>query len=247
MVVGGKMMKEFQKYHQDSIDIGDIDYPLLKVKAKDLVESQKIWLAFIYSLCYAEHSAWVLFNEYKHKVRKMTDAQREQWWLTVKNKVKFITDKRWVKSLNAYLPCIKGFENMTQGNAWEWFKKQEDGGEKALRTLPQYGRFSWFLFAELVEILCDVKIDNDRLDMSEAGKIKEAVEYIYKKDMTNQEALEKFREICDYVGSDMWGVETNLCAYVKHKKDGRRWIGYYVERKQKEANFIRKHWGDVYR
>lgn len=127
---------------------------------------------------------------------------------------------------------------------------------KTLGTLPQFGRFALFLYTEALKVICGLPIEPPYLDLRDAESSRNGVAFaINRSDLLTGKAgngrktvkasdvkllqsafaqiLALLRSRYPLVRSDVWNVETTLCAYHKYKK-GQRYIGYYLDRQYKE-------------
>lgn len=119
----------------------------------------------------------------------------------------------------------------------------------------QFGRFAMFLYSELLANICSVHI-GVRFNLEEAESSRNGLvfalgveNYLYtgrKGKSLSRNAIDwldcQLKYISDYIGNlpinprhkTLWSIETTLCAYKKHVLNGKRWVGYYIERQRKE-------------
>ena len=123
---------------------------------------------------------------------------------------------------------------------------------KATGDIYTFGRFTLFIYLEMLHVLTDLPIEPTILDLSEAESCRNGVVYAFNrrnlnthgtdKKLTKQEILllqNDFSEIMEMVQlldiehKSIWNVETTLCAYKKYRL-GKRYVGFYIERAGKE-------------
>lgn len=120
--------------------------------------------------------------------------------------------------------------------------------------VEQFGRFAMFLYTDLLCNVCNVQI-GVRFDIREADSSRNGLalamgrmdlytgrkSHAERKPLTGAEIAELNKGLMRISQElamlpikprhkTMWSIETCLCAYRKWKEDGRRWVGYYVER-----------------
>lgn len=118
-----------------------------------------------------------------------------------------------------------------------------------------FGRFTMFLYSELLFNICGIKV-GVRFDLAEAESSRNGLAYalgIEDYAFTGHTGKHLPQEVMDYLNrglvhiaeqisvapinprhKTLWSIETTLCAYKKHKLNGKRWVGYYIERQRRE-------------
>jgi hypothetical protein len=128
---------------------------------------------------------------------------------------------------------------------------------EAMGRIFQMGRFALFLYLEAVHVVTGFNMKPDRLDLRNAESSRNGICYaierdnlITGKDLPRQQLTPD--ELCyleDQLNqimlalqrrqptrrTDIWNVETTLCAYKKYKR-GKRYLGYYIDRQGKEIS-----------
>ena len=115
-----------------------------------------------------------------------------------------------------------------------------------------FGRFTLFIYLEMLHVLTELPIEPTYLDLNQAVSCRNGLalafglnEYDTHKDkrtLSTQEVdylqtlfqdLMKIVENLNIEHKSVWNVETTLCAYKKYKY-GKRYVGYYIERSGRE-------------
>lgn len=118
-----------------------------------------------------------------------------------------------------------------------------------------FGRFTMFLYSELLRNICGIPV-GVRLDLAEAESSRNGLVFalgIEEAAYTGRSGKHLPREVMEYLNGGLafiaaqiaaapihprhktlWSIETTLCAYKKHKLNGKRWVGYYIERQRRE-------------
>ncbi len=124
--------------------------------------------------------------------------------------------------------------------------------------VSNFSRFSLFLYSDLLNNVCSVPVGvrfnileaqssrnglalaigrEDLYTGRKSNRIRESLSSSEKSDLIdglNQVVQELSALEIKPRHKTLWSIETCLCAYRKWKEDGRRWVGYYVERYAKE-------------
>lgn len=118
-----------------------------------------------------------------------------------------------------------------------------------------FGRFTYFLYSELLKHIGNIPV-GVKFDLGESESSRNGLVFVLgledkyytgrhgkKLDEKIVVYLNKALEyIAGLIGSSdisdrhktLWSIETTLCAYKKHKLNGKRWVGYYIDRMRKE-------------
>jgi hypothetical protein len=117
--------------------------------------------------------------------------------------------------------------------------------------IKNFGRFTNFIYLELLHEICGLNITPSKLDVKNADSCKDGlcmaygIDNLIGKKINNKEALylenlfdktvKQLQKNNPYKNMKItaWGVETTLCAFKKHKRES-RWVGYYIDRQLKE-------------
>lgn len=119
----------------------------------------------------------------------------------------------------------------------------------------QFGRFAMFLYTELLRNVCGLQIA-PKFDIREAESSRNGLVFALGLENTlytgrsgkslPPEAIRHLNSGLRFIAEQiqqmpihprhksLWSIETTLCAYKKHKLNGKRWVGYYIERMRKE-------------
>jgi hypothetical protein len=135
-----------------------------------------------------------------------------------------------------------------------------DAAYEEAGKLYQMGRFSLFLYLEAVHVLTGVPMEPTGLPLKESESSRNGLCYAWGLDhlLTGKNVDRKTLSASEYrlldsrfndlitacrnadrpggPRSTVWNVETSLCAFKKHERDGSRWIGYYLDREHGEIS-----------
>lgn len=269
-------VKEYVNYHYFSMMVGDIDpqNPALRYICErfELNIEQRYWLAFLFGCTYCAPTVYYIYNEFPDF--ENVDANRlQRWWDENKSKCKFQTDRLRIKTGDKFVETFLSYKKMIGSSTQERFFKEKCRSpiptrnylmvwETVLSRLKNFGRFSNFIYLELLYEICDLNIWPENLDVKNALSCRNGLCYAFGYDQLidediNQEQVNflemKFGKLTKYLQKNSpvelsktdesfkrslkrisaWSVETSLCAYKKHKR-GKRWVGYYVDRQHDE-------------
>jgi len=273
--VNQQRVEEFLRYHSDSSHALDIDpaNDCLRYICDryELNPEQRSWLAFLYATCYSPTTAFFMYNEFPD-YETIDDGRLQRWWDANREKVIFQTDRRWTRSRNQWVDCVRSYREHIQNAGWiQGLAFAKVGDETAtqlhnrmwdyFKNVFTFGRFTMFLYLEMVNTLTSHDLAPTTLNMREAESCRNGVAYalgfdsLLTKDdkrRDNGQRLSKpemnglqqsFDYLRDRVYDDanggleqhdnVWSIETTLCAYRKFK-EGKRWVGYYIERARRE-------------
>lgn len=187
----------------------------------------------------------------------------EEWWRHNKAKCLFQTDKKRIKNNNQFVDLVRSYLNFIWWSSQEekfkslkWATKWEsyDRIFEAVREIKHMWRFWAFLYLEALENLTHIWIEPTWLDLKEAlsscnglayavGRDDLVVRRQEKRHLTNEQYKyldECLKEVVEYIqrempetNSNIWNIETTLCAYKKFKW-WKRYVGYYIDRMGKD-------------
>lgn len=253
----------FVEYHLNSAEAGDIDpgYGLMLYLCDrfELNEEQRYWLAFLYATSYCAATTFYIYNEFPD-FENVDPGRLERWWKEHRADLFFQTDRRWVRSRNQWCDVVASYRGWvgsgrTQAERFGDFLVEGDPLEtyrrafRASGELYQFGRFALFLYLEAVHVVTGYPMEPDELDLANAESSRNGLCYALALDellgaggsaqapRLNKELwrlIARLREERPDLRHDVWNVETSLCAFHKHMRDGSRWIGYYIARQGKE-------------
>ena len=255
-------LDEYLLYHLESSLIGDIDpqndmFNYICEKFELNIE-QRYWVCFLFGCTYCGPTVFYIYNEFPDFER--ADLKRmERWWRGNKNKLIFQTDRLRIKTGNLFTETFSSYRELmgTQKDQKTFFEREASGCDPVdnyrivfdvlLKNLRNFGRFSNFIYMELLHNVCGLNIAPDDLDMANALSSRNGLCYAYgfdhlidvKLDRRKIIFLEKrFKELMEMVKekdpkATVWSVETSLCAYKKFKR-GKRYVGFYLDRQKKE-------------
>ncbi len=226
----------------------------------DITLEQRYWLGFLYSTCYCGATAYYMFNEFPDY--ELIDFNRmERWWYANKQKLIFTTDRAWIRSRNQFIDIVKSYKNIIgqkQALKFESLKAKDkyktyQNCFKEFMKVYQMGRFTMFIYLDVIHHLTGYPIEPNGLDLKNAKSSRNGLCYALGKDeLISYNRKEKLnQEHYDYLteqfwllykeiknkrphDTNVWAIETSLCAYKKYKKNNKRYVGYYIERQRKE-------------
>ena len=255
---------DFIEYHIQSSIAKDIDpsNDCLKYVADrfELNIEQRFWLAFLFGTCYSATMVYYVYNEFPD-YENVDVARLQRWWDNNKDKTLFQTDRLRVKTQNKFVETFVSYKsligNMTQEDYFKSLKQPTnqmtyDYCYSNLSQIRNFGRFTMFIYLEMVNVLTDYDLEPTYLDLANAESCRNGLVYHLghneldthgkKKKLTKKQIKYlqyKFKEVKKQISKlkiehkNIWNIETTLCAYKKFKK-GKRYIGYYIDRQRKE-------------
>ncbi len=243
---------DYLDYHIKSSQIRDIDpaNDCLRYIADrfELNMEQRYWLAFLYSTCYCAPTVYYMYNEFPD-FENVNVARLERWWRANKSKLVFQTDRLRVKTSNEFVPSFISYAQLINGRkqqeVFSWLKtpyNQHTYNEayEFVTGIRNVGRFTAFIYLEMVNVLTDFHCVPDRLDWRYADNCRKGLCYAFGvednaqswsgHDQRMQLLLNKLKA-CEF--NNIYNIETTLCAFKKHVH-GKRYVGYYIDRQLKE-------------
>lgn len=263
-------LKEYLTFHQASSFAGDIDPQndcLTYISNRyELNIEQRYWLAFLFATCYCAPTVFYIYNEFPD-YQNVDVGRLERWWTANRNKLVFQTDRARVRSNNEFVNCFKSYRQIIGANQQAYFQKLSTSNPKDtyiaaykhLSNIHYFGRFTMFIYLELVSVLTDVQMIPNDLNLREAESCrnglalalgrKDLFSHFEDKNLTLKDyaELEQGLELLTFKISEMnikhknlYNIETTLCAYKKVKL-GKRFVGYYIERMRTEIEAMKKN------
>lgn len=250
--------------HSAAIGDIDPSYAMLKYVCDrfELTTEQRYWLAFLYAMTYCGASVFYVYNEFPDA--ETVDVGRlERWWESRgRRDIICQTDRRYVRSNNLLVPAFESYRRWlggrTQAAHFEELssahtpEERYDDVYRAARQLYSFGQFSLFLYLEALHTITPLVLAPTQLDLAVAHSCRNGLCYAYGLDqwLTPSEApmpalgrpailaswadlRQRLRAAVDPPPT-VWNIETTLCAYKKYKRDGSRYIGYYLDRQARE-------------
>lgn len=257
-------MVDYLEYHTRSSEAKDIDpsNDCLRYVANrfELNIEQRYWLAFLFGTCYSATMVYYVYNEFPDY--ENVDVNRlERWWNSNKHKTLFQTDRLRIKTQDKFVETFVSYRNLLAGMSQEdYFQSLKQPTRQNtydycytnLSEIKNFGRFTMFIYLEMVNVLTGYDFEPTYLDLRNAESCRNGLVYHlghYELDTHgNNKKLNakhisylqyKFRELKTIIEAlpidhtNIWNIETTLCAYKKYKK-GKRYVGYYIDRQRKE-------------
>jgi len=260
-----KRWEQYKNFHKNYTAVGDCDpaYPTLKYVADQLNYNmeERCLLAWVYSSCYNDVTAFYIFKN----LYRTTNI--DTWWKEYKPKLIFTTDRLKVKSFNKFPKMYKSYKQLVGDEQWATLSSYIIPNDpitsynnlyKFADQFFYFGRFSLFLYLELLNYLTDIPISIDNLELEKAESCRNGLCYAIGKDkwisktkfpLTKEhyktlyyylhKVVEELQKELPHQKTTYWNVETSLCAYKKLFWES-RYLGYYLDRslanlhKQKE-------------
>lgn len=206
---------------------------------------QRYWLAFLFGTCYCAPTVYYIYNEFPD-FETASVSRMEKWWKENKSKLLFQTDRLRIKTANKFVETFQSYRNLIsldQHSTFSRLKTYQEFNDFAL-SIKNFGRFSSFIYLELLSVLTNTNIYPDKLDVKNASTVRKGLCDVFNiefnETISDAQAIGlegKFKQLLsavrNYVPTNVWNLETTLCAY-KKKIEGKRYVGYYIERNRIE-------------
>jgi hypothetical protein len=251
--MNGKIIP-YIEYHKQSAAMKDIDPAndcLVYIADRfELNIEQRYWLAFLYSTCYCASTVFYIYQEFPD-FENVDLGRLERWWKANKNKCVFQTDRLRIKSNDQFVPTFKSYRDwIGKQSQQEAFYKMKTGYPTVnydnaflyAGMIKNVGRFTLFIYLEMVNLLTDFKCAPRKIEWKHASNCLKGLEYAMEQedlegfghDQAFEEVMKKLKR------SSIFSTETTLCAYAKYMK-GQRYIGYYIDRQKKEIEKMKEN------
>lgn len=255
--------EHFRKYLEESIAIGDVDPQNACLKylcdRYELNHEQRFWMAFLFACTYSAPTAFYIYNEFPD-FENVNVARLERWWKSNKQRCVFQTDRLRIKTQNLLVETFESYRNLVGGRTQACFfydaagfrgassrAEMYDAAWNEAINIRNFGRFTMFIYLELVHELTPFKMSPSKLDVQNALSSRNGLCYALGMDSMIDAKLKrgeadmlerKFAKTLSEHRARIpaltaWSLETVLCAYKKHCR-GKRWVGYYLDRQHKE-------------
>lgn len=263
-------LKEYLLFHQASSIAKDIDpqNDCLSYLAEryELNIEQRYWLAFLFATCYCAPTVFYIYNEFPDY--NNVDVNRlSRWWNSNKQRLIFQTDRARVRSNNEFVNCFRSYKSIVGSNQEAYFNEfctdnktsNYVNAYKRLSNIHYFGRFTMFIYLELVDVLTESKMHPNNLSLKEAESCrnglalaigrKDLFSHFEDKQLTQNDYIDLengLNAISETISGmnirhkSLFNIETTLCAYKKVKL-GKRYVGYYIERMRTEIEAMKKN------
>ena len=255
---------DYLQYHIESSRAQDIDpsNDCLRYICNrfELNIEQRYWLAFLFATCYSATTVYYIYNEFPDY--ENVDVNRlERWWQENKQKTLFQTDRLRVKTQDKFVETFLSYKATLNGRTQQdHFMSLKQPGRQLtydccyadLSQVRNFGRFTMFIYLEMVHVLTGYELEPTYLDLKNAESCRNGLVYHLghhelnthgnRKKLTKKHILYlqyKFQQLKEEIAklpikhTNIWNIETTLCAYKKFKL-GKRYIGFYIERQRQE-------------
>ena len=257
------MLVDYQTYHQQSMEAGDIDpsYSMLRYVCDrfDLNVEQRYWLAWLYATCYCGPTVFYIYNEFPD-FENVDEGRLERWWKTHKHQLVFQTDRRWVYSRNQFVDMFKSYRAtigpVTQQQRFEQLKSHDirlnyHNCWNSFARMYQFGRFAMFLYLEALHVVTGFPMEPTSMNMTDAESCRNGLALAINRGDLNTHGTgvklnkaqhaylqKQFDALVATMKTadprnNVWNIETTLCAYKKYCY-GKRYVGFYIERQREE-------------
>lgn len=264
------MIEKYLNFHELSSKAGDIDpqnsmFHYLCDKF-ELNREQRLWLAFLFGMTYCGPTVFYIYNEFPDF--ENVDVERlSDWWTSNKKRLVFQKDRLRVKTSDLFVETFVSYKTLVGQRTQEAFFKglSEAGDNPRVRyrkifdflekNLRNFGRFSLFIYMELLKEIGEIDIWPDRLGVEDAKVVRTGLCYAlglpesfqtkaldkYKKKYLEKRFLDLVEEVKTRdPGAHIWSVETSLCAFKKFVH-GKRYVGYYIQRQGLEISKMKQN------
>lgn len=263
-------LTEYINYHWASSLANDIDPQndcLSYVSERyELNTEQRYWLAFLFGTCYCAPTVFYIYNEFPDFETVNVD-RLQRWWNSNKARLVFQTDRARVRSNDQFVNCFRSYRNIVGGSQRDYFLQLEGDTPKAtyakafknLSEVHYFGRFTMFIYLEMVSVLTQSKMIPTDLDLRNAESCRNGLalalnrrdvfthfdqKTVTKADYDHLEAglldIQQRIEALPIRHRDIFSIETTLCAFKKAKL-GKRYVGYYIDRMHKEITAMQSN------
>lgn len=251
---------DYLSFHKESAKLRDIDpaNDCLKYISKrfELNIEQRYWLAFLYSTCYCGPTVYYMYNEFPD-FENVNEARLQRWWKAHKKDLVFQSDRAKIRNFDHFVPAFVSYRALIG-------KRTQQAVFGDLRTpYPKYtyqqafdfvtnvftvGRFTAFIWLEMISVLTEFECEPDRLDWKDADVCFKGMCAAQGRQLSFNEADYYMSKYQSQLKCSIYNIETTLCAYKKHVED-RRYPGYYIDRQLEELHKMESniktgvHWG----
>jgi hypothetical protein len=257
-------MVDYINYHIRSSEAKDIDPSndcLRYISDRfELNIEQRYWLAFLFGTCYSATTVYYIYNEFPDF--ENVDVERlKRWWNENKQNTLFQTDRLRVKTQNKFVETFESYKNLigntTQENYFRSLKQPTpqmtyDNCYEDLIGIKNFGRFTMFIYLEMINVLTGYDLEPTHLDLKNADSCRNGLVYHLGHNELDTHGTKKrltpkqinylqyhFKQLKEEIGTldiqhtNIWNIETTLCAFKKYNK-GKRYVGYYIDRQKSE-------------
>ncbi len=239
---------DYVTYHRQSRAMKDIDpaNDMLRYIADrfELNIEQRYWLAFLYSTCYCGATVFYIYNEFPD-FEHVDVPRMERWWKKNKAHLVFQTDRLRIKSNDQFVETFESYKKWVGPISQHLrFKRMDTGNDITnykvlfgeLGKIKNVGRFTLFIYIEMITVLTSHPTEPDTLDLEQAGACRKGLLYALGLPLDCEDWPLLNKELAKLkfkLKDSLYAIETTLCAYGKYR-EGRRYVGYYIERQGEE-------------
>ena len=263
-------LAEYIAYHEASSRANDIDPQndclAYICERYELNLEQRYWLAFLFATCYCAPTVFYIYNEFPD-YETVDVARLERWWKANKHKLLFQTDRARVRSNDEFVNCFRSYQSIVGKSQAAYFNAIKDVDDKVtyarafdrLSKVHYFGRFTMFIYLEMVSVLTPTKMTPTDLDLRNAESCRNGLALALDREdvFSHFEDKKLSKSDYDYLESglldiqkrieaipirhqNIFSIETTLCAF-KKAKIGKRYVGYYIERMRLEIETMKKN------
>lgn len=256
-------LNDYLQYHTESSIAKDIDPAndaLRYISNRfELNLQQRYWLSWIYAMTYSPITTYYIYNEFPDY--ENVDVDRlQKWWDTNKDNLIFTTDRLRIKSNNQFIKAFESYRSIVGKSQSAYFRSLVQPTRdltyefimKETSKFYTFGRFTQFIYLEMLSVLTYLPLEPNTLNLSEAESCRNGLVYAYGLDEYDTHGKDikltrpqlnhlqqLFRQLKGIIQTlpiqhrNIFNIETTLCAYKKYKL-GKRYVGYYIERNRLE-------------
>jgi hypothetical protein len=179
----------------------------------------------------------------------------------------FQTDRARVRSNDEFVNCFRSYQSIVGKTQEKHFSALTESNPKhtytnafeSLSKVHYFGRFSMFIYLEMVSALTSTNMLPSDLDLRNAESCrnglslaldrKDLFNHFEPKSITKQDYqfleeglnnIEKQIQSLPIRHKNIFSIETTLCAFKKAKM-GKRFVGYYIERMRTEIELMKRN------
>lgn len=254
-----KQFKELLNVYQEQ----DISACALRAYAdmNKLDGRQRVWLSFLYSTCYDDITAIIIFQRFPElTTAAVNQTSLTQFWDKNKPVLRFGRDRRYLWNMNTWVAAVLSFVNDMSYNPETIIRSfgsdkyvTGDSMYKRMKAnWSQFGAMGAFLF---LDALREIDGSNKRVDVTKLpwGSVGDTVwqglcHMLYLDDLCLLNwgdvkiHVPQFNDVLENLrldtGTELTIIESTLCMYRKLYK-GSRYYGYYADRHLESVEFYK--------
>lgn len=183
-----------------------------------------LWLAWYNSMCYCSPTALFLYNNVREDYKK--------FWETEKDKLLFVSARRYVKNMDWFIPLMDQFISKIQehGSCYNWIEdlckyNSEQNYREVYQELIKWqymGRFSVELFTDMLvqmyeKNLIDIPLtsENCKFDFRDGSNVTSGLLNMFYRDEEADE-YDKTHSVSKELEIELWGMLKEVQSAIKY-------------------------------